>query len=268
MDGTEPGDTARAPRIVRPVRWLPAGHRAGHTVRLLLTAAVIYVLANVATALAFMPDITRLQRRNPPTTALMRERIEQARRHRRPTSFTRIFVPYDRISPFLKGAVLVAEDSSFFSHHGIDYRDIPSCLAQDIRQRRWAEGCSTITQQLAKNLYLTTNKNITRKVRDMLIALELEHRLTKQRILELYLNYIEWGKGIYGCEAAARAYFHTSAARLTPEQAIRLASIIMDPRNIGPFTDTPEMTRYRKAIARYMHDAGYLNDHQYRSLPF
>ncbi len=124
------------------------------------------------------------------------------------------WVKYARISPNLISAVLVAEDSAFWQHEGVDFKQIKESMEVNLERMEFARGASTITQQLAKNLYLSPSKNPARKVRELLIARRLEAELTKQRILELYLNVIEWGNGIYGAEAAARTYFGKSAAEL------------------------------------------------------
>ena len=141
---------------------------------------------------------------------------------------------YSRISPQLTRAVLVAEDDAFWQHEGVDFVQLQESLEVDWARGRLLRGGSTITQQLAKNLYLSPSKNPVRKLRELLIARRLEAELPKSRILELYLNVIEWGDGIYGAEAAARTYFHTSAAALGPAQAAQLAASIVNPRSDEP----------------------------------
>ena len=128
------------------------------------------------------------------------------------------WVPYGASRPNLKRAVLVAEDGAFWKHEGIDFDQLKESMEINLERMEFARGGSTITQQLAKNLYLSPSKNPIRKVREFLIARRLEAELSKQRILELYLNVIEWGDGIYGAEAAARTYFHKSAAELAPQE--------------------------------------------------
>ena len=137
---------------------------------------------------------------------------------------------YGRISPNLKRAVLVAEDSGFWQHEGIDFEQMKESMEVNIERLEFARGGSTITQQLAKNLYLSPSKNPIRKVREILIARRLEAELTKQRILELYLNVIEWGDGVYGAEAAARTYFGKPAAGSGAPEAALLAGAIVNPR--------------------------------------
>ncbi len=161
-----------------------------------------------------LPDVRPLRTSNPESTAFIDLRAREA--HARGEQAKRIqrWIDYARISPNLKRAVLVTEDSAFWKHEGIDFDQLKESMEVNIERMEFARGGSTITQQLAKNLYLSPSKNPIRKVREFLIARRLEAELSKQRILELYLNVIEWGDGIYGAEAAARTYFHKSAADL------------------------------------------------------
>jgi monofunctional biosynthetic peptidoglycan transglycosylase len=140
------------------------------------------------------------------------------------------WVPYRSISPNLTRAVLVAEDGTFWQHDGVDYVQLRDAFEVSVERLEFVRGASTITQQLAKNLYLTPDRNPIRKLRELLIARRLEAELSKQRILEIYLNVIEWGDGIYGAEAAAREYFRTSASALSPQEASLLAAGIVNPR--------------------------------------
>jgi len=140
------------------------------------------------------------------------------------------WVPYERISPSLKRAVIAAEDAKFVEHEGFDWDGIQQALEKNYRKGRVVAGGSTITQQLAKNLFLSSHRSYGRKAEEAVITLMLEALLDKRRILELYLNVIEWGEGVFGCEAAARHYFGVSAADLSAEQAARLAAMAPNPR--------------------------------------
>ena len=151
-----------------------------------------------------LPDVRPLRTANPDTTAFMELRARQARAKGAAPKKVQRWVPYSRISGNLKRAVLVAEDSGFWQHEGIEFEQMRESIEANIERLEFARGGSTITQQLAKNLYLSPSKNPIRKAREILIARRLEAELTKQRILELYLNVIEWGDDIYGAEAAAR----------------------------------------------------------------
>ena len=165
----------------------------------------------------------------------MELRIEEAR-GRRAAKFAirQQWVPYSRISPMLKRAVIVTEDAAFFDHDGIDLEEIKASLEKNWEEGQFLRGGSTITQQLAKNLYLSPSRNPMRKVKELFIARRLEAALTKQRIFEIYLNMIEWGDGIFGCEAAARAYFGKPCASLDMQEAALMAGAIINPREHSP----------------------------------
>jgi monofunctional biosynthetic peptidoglycan transglycosylase len=199
-----------------------------------------------------LPDIRPLRTSNPTTTAFMELRAEEARAAGRPVRAVRQWASYGRISPHLTRAVLVAEDAAFWQHEGVDFEQLQESLEVDWARGRLVRGGSTITQQLAKNLYLSPSKNPVRKLRELLIARRLEAELPKSRILELYLNVIEWGDGLYGAEAAARAYFHTSAAALGPAQAAQLAAAIVNPRTMNPAHPTARLLRRQQLILRRM----------------
>jgi monofunctional biosynthetic peptidoglycan transglycosylase len=157
-------------------------------------------------------------------------------------------VAYERISSHLKRAVLVTEDAAFFGHEGVDFDELEKSFELNWKKGQFLRGGSTITQQLAKNLYLSPSKNPVRKFREFLIARRLEAELSKRRIFEIYLNVIEWGDGLYGAEAAARRYYNTPAAALEPEQAAMLASMIFNPRKYTPALPTPFLQRRQQLI--------------------
>ena len=163
------------------------------------------------------------------------------------------WVAYGHVSPNLTRAVLVAEDDLFWQHEGLDFDQLQESLALDWARGRFTRGGSTITQQLAKNLYLSPSKNPIRKLRELLIARRLEVELKKARILELYLNVIEWGDGIYGAEAASRAYFGVGASDLSPDQAALLAAAIVNPRLLNPARPSTRLIRRQQLILRKMH---------------
>jgi monofunctional biosynthetic peptidoglycan transglycosylase len=162
------------------------------------------------------------------------------------------WVPYSRISGNVKRAVLVAEDSAFWQHDGLDYAQIRESMEVNLERMEFARGASTITQQLAKNLYLSPSRNPVRKLRELLITRRLEVVLSKRRILEVYLNVIEWGDGIWGVEAAARAHFSRSAAAVSAEQAALLAGAIINPRVLDPGEPSARLRRRQRLILRRM----------------
>ena len=162
------------------------------------------------------------------------------------------WVAYGRISPTLRRAVIVTEDAAFFDHDGIDIEEIKASLEKNWEEGQFLRGGSTITQQLAKNLYLSPSRNPIRKVKELFIARRLEAALTKQRIFEIYLNVIEWGDGIFGCEAAARAYFRKSCAGLEMAESALMAGAIINPREHSPARPTRRLLRRQQIIMRRM----------------
>jgi monofunctional biosynthetic peptidoglycan transglycosylase len=195
-----------------------------------------------------LPDVRPLLTRNPTSTAFMRLRADEAARADRPSRRVQRWVPYRRISPLLSRAVLVAEDARFWSHDGVDLDELQESLEVDWARGRFTRGGSTITQQLAKNLYLTPSRNPYRKLVELLIARRLEAELSKARILEIYLNVIEWGDGIWGAEAAARAYFQVPSADLTASEAALLAGAIINPRRYSPARPNARLRRRQQMI--------------------
>ena len=198
-------------------------------------------------------SIFRFKNSNPPTTALIEQRSAEARGRGEEVKRVQAWVPYDRISRNLVRAVLAGEDSRFFDHAGFDWEEINKALEEDWKEGRFRRGASTITQQLAKNLFLSTSKNPLRKLHEALITKEMEWILGKRRILEIYLNVIEWGDGIYGAEAASRNYFNTSAAALGVDQAAFLSAIVPGPTGaLNPATHRRRVERRKNLIERLM----------------
>jgi monofunctional biosynthetic peptidoglycan transglycosylase len=214
--------------------------------------ALAFAFGTAAYVYLTVPNVRVLRTENPSTTAFIELRAREARIRGDTPRRVQRWVSYARISPSLKRAVLVAEDSGFWQHEGIDFQQIKESMEINIERMEFARGASTITQQLAKNLYLSPSKNPIRKIRELLIARRLEAELTKQRILELYLNVIEWGDGIYGAEAAARTYFRKPAAELGPEEAALLAAAIINPRLLDPAHPSARLRRRQRMILRRM----------------
>lgn len=196
---------------------------------------------------ATFPDVAQLATNNPRTTALMQARTAAASRPPR-----WVWVPLSRISPHLRQAVILAEDDSFYEHRGFDWKGIREAAARNVEAGKLQRGGSTITQQLAKNLYLSPEKTLLRKVREALLTWSLEQQLSKQRILELYLNVVEWGDGVYGAEAAARRHFGKAAQDLSREEAALLAAMLPSPRRYDPLHLTPYLARRQSQILARM----------------
>ncbi|MBI4396877.1 MAG: monofunctional biosynthetic peptidoglycan transglycosylase, partial [Elusimicrobia bacterium] len=189
------------------------------------------------------PAISVLKIQNPGTTAFIEFRRREARKKKRRFRPARQWAPLSRISPHLQHAVISAEDDTFYRHKGVEWECMRRALQYNWKMKQKARGGSTITQQLAKNLYLSPAKSLTRKLRELFIALELERELPKRRILELYLNVVEWGDGIFGAEAASRAYFHKAASDLTVEEAAALACTLPSPRRFNPLSPSKWVQR-------------------------
>lgn len=214
--------------------------------------ATAMVFACVAYAYLTLPDVRTLATENPTSTAFIELRAREARADGKTPKHAQRWIAYRRISPALTRAVLVAEDAAFWQHDGVDYDELQKSIEVDWARGQLTRGASTITQQLAKNLYLSPSKNPLRKFRELIIARRLEAELSKQRIFEIYLNVIEWGDGIYGADAAAQAYFHKSAAALGPSEAALMAGAIINPRVMNPLKPTRRLGRRQQIILRRM----------------
>jgi monofunctional biosynthetic peptidoglycan transglycosylase len=223
---------------------MPKGfrQRLWRWVRYALIVVASVVLAASLWVILTWPDVAALAAQNPETTAF----IERARAGGTDVDWR--WVSSDAISIDLKKAVLVAEDLSFFKHKGFDTYEI-RIAAKEAAQGRRVRGASTITQQLAKNLWLSPSRSPTRKLRELVLTRQLERHLSKQRILEIYLNVVEFGPGIYGAEAASRHYFSIPAADLNPEQAARLAASLPRPSKWHPGV---ESGGYEKSVSRIL----------------
>jgi monofunctional glycosyltransferase len=221
-----------------------------------LLSAILALPAAAFALLAYayltLPDVRPLKLSNPASTAFMELRDDEARALGKTPRRVQRWATYGRISPDLKRAVLVAEDDAFWQHEGVDFEQLQESIETDWARGKFSRGGSTITQQLAKNLYLSPSKNPVRKLRELIIARRLEAELKKARILELYLNVIEWGDGVYGIEAAARSYFRKSAAELTPSEAALLAAAIVNPRMLSPAHPSARLLRRQQLILRRM----------------
>ncbi len=195
----------------------------------LILLPVVYLL--------LMPNLSKLKKENPKKTALMEYRENTLKEKGRKYRIDQSWVPFSKISPYLIKAVLIAEDDKFWNHEGFDYEAIQKAIEKDLKAKKFKFGGSTITQQLARNLFLSPEKSLTRKISEAVITWRMEKALSKKRILELYLNVAEWGEGIFGAEAASRHYFRKASSELDPEEAARLAAILPNPRRYRPVGD-------------------------------
>jgi monofunctional biosynthetic peptidoglycan transglycosylase len=232
--------------------------------RLLFRLALLLLVLGVAFAgwawwgLPSRAEVRALAKRNPGRTRLMLQREQEARQKGRKPRSAQNWVPLSAVSRHLIHAVLSSEDQRFFGHEGVDWEAIQKSLEKDVQKRRFVRGGSTITQQLAKNLYFGTRKTLTRKARELVVARWLEQDLSKARILAIYLNVIEWGDGVYGVEAASRRWYGKSASGLTPAEAAGLAAMIPNPRTINPRANPARHARATRRVMWLMGRAGYL----------
>ena len=227
--------------VKRLLRWTLAAAAAGF-------AAFAYLYLS-------LPDVRALRKENPPTTAFMELRAREADKAGKKPRKVQRWVPYERISANLKRAVVAAEDAKFSEHEGFDWEGIQKALEKNQKKGRIVAGGSTISQQLAKNLFLSASKTPWRKAQEAVITLMLEAVLDKRRILEIYLNVVEWGNGVFGAEAAARHYYGTSAAQVSAEQAARLAVLLPNPRKFGRLPNSPYLAARSQVILGRMNAA-------------
>jgi monofunctional biosynthetic peptidoglycan transglycosylase len=232
---------------------LPGRRRGkGASVFRWLAAIGAVAFAVVAYTYLTLPDVRVLARTNPKMTAFMELREDENERAGREFRYDQRWVPYARISPNLRRAVLAAEDSAFWQHEGIDVEQIRVAVKQAMERGDVPRGASTITQQLAKNLYLSPSRNPLRKLRELVITRRLEAELSKQRIFEIYLNVVEWGDGVWGAEAAARRYFGVPASALSRSQAALLAGALINPRLYNPGRPPSRLLRRQRIILARM----------------
>ncbi|HEV8397170.1 MAG TPA: monofunctional biosynthetic peptidoglycan transglycosylase [Vicinamibacterales bacterium] len=217
-----------------------------------LASAGALVFAAVGYTYMTIPDVRPLATANPKTTAFMELRARESERDGKPFEFDQRWVPYSRISTNLKRAVLAAEDSAFWQHEGIDVEQIRVSVQQALDKGIVPRGASTLTQQLAKNLYLSPSRDPLRKLRELVITRRLEAGLSKQRIFEIYLNVVEWGDGVWGAEAAARHYFGVPASALSRQQAALLAGALINPRRYNPGRPPARLMRRQQIILARM----------------
>jgi monofunctional biosynthetic peptidoglycan transglycosylase len=207
----------------------------------------------IAAGLPPRADVRSLAKQRPGKTALMRQRERETRR-----GVSQRWVPLSQVSSHLLHAVLASEDQRFFGHGGVDWTALRESVEDNVERGRLWRGGSTLTQQLAKNLFFGTSRTPVRKARELVVTRWIEEDLTKARILTLYLNVIEWGDGIYGCEAAARHWYGKPAAALTMEEAAGLAAMIPNPRRINPEANPRWFGRARKRVLGLMNRSGYI----------
>jgi monofunctional glycosyltransferase len=223
--------------------------------RWILRIALVVVLLFMAVQLWYVGWITWWRWNDPHETAFMRRELVALQARNPKAELKQRWVPYERIAVSLRRAVITAEDARFAEHEGVDWDAIEKAYKDNVKRGRPARGGSTITQQLAKNLFLSPERSYMRKAEELVITYMIEALWDKRRILEVYLNVVEWGEGVFGAEAAARHYFGIGAAQLGPEQAARLAAFLPNPKRYGRVRSGPYLDSRTAAILRYMPDA-------------
>ena len=240
---------------------------------IVLTYAVLFSVAGtVAIVLAInyvttpFREVNRLKTHNPKETAYMIQYRKELIAAHLPDTLQHLFIPFDSISPYLKSAVLAAEDDGFYTHPGFDIEAIVSAYEYNKIRGKVKRGASTITQQLAKNFFLDNSRSFERKFKELAYTVLMERYLGKERILELYLNYAQWGKNTFGCGAAAKQYYKKSAFCLTRTESARMAAVLAMPTRVSPTNTQSSFIAKRIAVIAnnlYLHgsidDSGFLN---------
>jgi monofunctional biosynthetic peptidoglycan transglycosylase len=227
--------------VKRTLSWIRR-----HKLLTILAIPALFVVWEIITIPFF--GIYALKSKNPEETALMRQRIAEAEEGGKKLKISHRWISIGKLPRHTLDAIIAAEDGTFYSHDGIDWFEVQESISKNLEEGRAARGASTITQQLAKNLYLSTSKTFLRKFEEVIITLLMEWRLPKTRILELYVNLIEWGPGVFGIEMAARTYFGKSASELSVDESLRLAAVIPSPLRHRPNSGSSYVTRRARII--------------------
>jgi monofunctional glycosyltransferase len=225
--------------------------------------APIALLAAVTLWIALLPGVGDLDEEHPKTTAVIEQRKKEAEAKGKKLEAYRSIVPLDRISPYVVEGAVLAEDARFYQHDGFDWREIKESVEENVEERRFVRGGSTISQQLAKNLFLGTKKSLWRKLKEAILTVKLERGLSKKRILSLYLNAVELGQGVFGVEAGARTHFGKSAADLSPHEAALLVGLLPAPRKASPKAPSKGLLVRAKRVLRLLREAGQIDQATY-----
>ena len=227
-----------------------------------LAVSVLVIVLWFFRVLSSLPDVSVLKHYRPAAAAEVLASDGSALTQYYDRKF-RIWAPISSLPDIVIRAVVIAEDDTFFGHEGVNYRAVWDALRHDVQKRRFSRGGSTITQQMIKNVLLTKEKTISRKIREFVLARRAEDILTKRRILEIYLNEVEWGENIYGIEAASRYYFDKNATELTAEEAALLAGMLPNPRYYNPFKRMDKARHRQEQVLFNMQQAKILTQEEY-----
>ncbi|MCU0288360.1 MAG: monofunctional biosynthetic peptidoglycan transglycosylase [Acidobacteria bacterium] len=212
-----------------------------------------------------IPDVEYLKMENPQTTAIIEQRKEEAKKSGKTLKIRQNWVSFNAIPNLLKNTVRVSEDAGFYQHEGIDYYELKESVRRNLKEGKKARGGSTITQQLAKNLFLSTEKSYYRKFKEMLIAKKLEKHLSKDRIFTIYLNVIEFGNGIFGVEAGAEYFFHKPVSQLSLNEILRLVAVIPKPLKVTPLSNSNYLKWRANLLLDRLIQYNYISQSQYES---
>ena len=237
-----------------------------------LKKILVWVIIGVPTALVggalliymSLPDVGDLETNNPRSTAMMLQRFREAKESQRHLVIRHQWVPFDSIPKLLKDTVRVTEDAAFYQHQGLDLNELKAAIKKNWQKGGYVRGASTISQQLAKNLYLTTDKSMIRKIKELLITWRMEKRLSKNRIFDLYLNVIEFGPGIFGVQTAARHFFDKDVSQLNIEEMVRLTVVIPKPLKETPTGNSSWIKWKAGWILGTLRRYQYINEHEYQ----
>jgi monofunctional biosynthetic peptidoglycan transglycosylase len=210
-----------------------------------------------------LPDVESLKSKNPKTTAIIEQREKEAEAEGKKLYVRQQWVSFEKIPQLMKDTVRISEDAAFYQHDGIDYYELKESIKRNLKEGKKSRGGSTITQQLAKNLFLSTGKSYYRKVKEFFIAKRLESHLSKNRIFALYLNVIELGKGIFGVESASKYYFKKSVDRLTLVETVRLAAVIPKPLRVTPLSNSGYLKWRANLLLDRLLRYGYISEKEY-----
>jgi monofunctional biosynthetic peptidoglycan transglycosylase len=230
---------------------------------ILFLLVVAFYLVFVAVFFLSLPDVEYLKDENPATTALIEQRKKEAEQKGEDFEIRKNWVNFSEIPQALKDAVRVSEDVAFYDHEGIDYFELKESIKRNLEEGKTVRGGSTITQQLAKNLFLSTEKSYFRKIKEFLIAKRLEKHLSKERIFSLYLNIIEMGRGVFGVGAAAQYYYKWPISFLNLEECVRLAAVLPQPLQTNPLSDSRYLKRRCRLILKRLKFYGLITNEQY-----
>ncbi|MGD8257831.1 MAG: monofunctional biosynthetic peptidoglycan transglycosylase [Desulfobacterales bacterium] len=213
-----------------------------------------------------LPNVIDLQTKNPKTTALMLQRFKESQQSQKKIVLQQQWVEFAKIPKLLKDTIRITEDAAFYQHKGVDFAELKDAIEKSWKKRKVVRGASTITQQLAKNLYLSTDRSIIRKIKEFLIARRLEANLSKNRIFHIYLNVIEFGPGIFGVQAASRSYFQKDVGQLDLEEIVRLTAIIPKPLKENPTKNSRWLKWKAKWILNTLLRYKYIRQMEYKAV--